>query len=315
MPTKKDADATAGVKLLKLFRKLMIDGRKHFQADLAKELHCSGQTIIRLTSEIESVIGIGLESGISDRKKWYRIRSVSRAHLGLEREELRYLAICRDLAGAVLPVQHLEHIDNTLMNLSVLMADCDFAHRDSIQGEQCAFFSKGKIDYTPHREHLDILTQAVEHQKIVLVRYKASGGATIKEHRFVPAKLVAMNNALYVLGATLLEDFSKVKYFSNFAVHRIQDAILLERSFRIDFPVINPQTFGLPWHEPKSFSIRFQEGKAADYVRERIWADEQRLEEIDEKEGGGLVLHVTTRSEPELMAWVRSFGDGVEVVS
>ena len=45
---------------------------------------------------------------------------------------------------------------------------------------------------------------------------------------------------------------------------------------------------------------------AADYVRERIWATNQQIEDCED---GGLILTLTTRSEPELRAWVRSFGD------
>ena len=74
-------------------------------------------------------------------------------------------------------------------------------------------------------------------------------------------------------------------------------------------PITSPGDFGLPWHEPKNFCIRFRSGKAAEYVRERIWADEQNLEILDD---GGVILQIRTRSEPELMAWVRSFGEEVE---
>ena len=47
-------------------------------------------------------------------------------------------------------------------------------------------------------------------------------------------------------------------------------------------------------------------GLLADYVRERIWATNQQIEDCED---GGLILTLTTRSEPELRAWVRSFGD------
>ena len=63
--------------------------------------------------------------------------------------------------------------------------------------------------------------------------------------------------------------------------------------------------FGLPWHEPRTFHIRVS-SNAADYVRERIWATNQQIEDCED---GGLILTLTTRSEPELRAWVRSFGD------
>lgn len=119
MPPKKNPDATSGIKLLRMFRKLMLDGRQHFQGDLSEELQCSSQTIIRLAAEIESVIGINLDSGIKGRWRWYQIRTISRSRLGLDFEELRYLSICRDLTAVSLPEPVLKRIDASIFNLSV----------------------------------------------------------------------------------------------------------------------------------------------------------------------------------------------------
>ena len=310
MPPKKDQDSTPGIKLLRLFRKLMLDGRRHFQSDLAEELHCSPQTIIRLAGEIESVVGASLESGLENRRRWYQIRTISRSRLGLDFEELRYLSVCRDLAGPALPEQIRRRVDDTILNLSVLMADQGYAGRDKAQKQQFSFFSKGKIDYTQHFASIEKLLRAAEERQVCLIRYKAIGKAESREHRFVPVRLVSMNGALYALGGTLTEDFTSVHHLLNLAVHRIQDVTLIERHFHLDSPDASPDEFGLPWHEPKQFSVLFKPGKAAEYVRERIWADEQVFEELDD---GGLILHITTRSEPELMAWVRSFGEEAEL--
>lgn len=35
----------------------------------------------------------------------------------------------------------------------------------------------------------------------------------------------------------------------------------------------------------------------------------QKIKKITELEDGGIILEITTRSEPELTAWVRSFGE------
>lgn len=309
MPPKIDPDTTPGVKLLRLFRKLMLDGRRHLQGDLAEEFQCSPQTIIRLAAEIEAVVGISLETGIENRRRWYQIRTISRSRLGLDFEEIRYLSVCRDMASASLPEQIRKRVDETIFNLSLLMSDQDFASRDQAQKPQFAFFSKGKIDYTPHFSTLEKLSQAAEKRRICLVQYKAAGKQESKEHRFAPSRIISMSGALYVLGSGLTEDFSEMRHLTNLAVHRIEDVTLLERTFNFDFPEASPDEFGLPWHEPRTFQIRFNPGKAAEYVRERTWADKQ---EISEHVDGGLTLTITTRSEPELMAWVRSFGDEVE---
>jgi predicted DNA-binding transcriptional regulator YafY len=306
MTSKIDPVATPGEKLLRLFRKLMLDGRKHFQRDLAEAFQCSPQTILRMAGEIEAVIGTNLESGLENRRKWYRINTLSRSRLGLDFEELRYLSVCRDLAASHLPEQVLERVDETIFSLSMLMADQDFARREESQKRQLAFFSKGRIDYSPHFDHIEKLVQAIENKKICLVRYKAAGKQGDKEHRFAPSRLASMGGALYVLGAGVTEDYSAIRHLTNLAVHRITDLILTERAIPSDLPQYAPNAFGLPWHEPREFRIHFQAGKAADYVRERIWADEQRMEEQDD---GSLILELTTRSEPEVLAWVRSFGE------
>jgi hypothetical protein len=54
MPHKLDDDSTFGCKLLRLFQRLMLDGRRHYQTDLVGYLNCSKQTVIRLVAEIES---------------------------------------------------------------------------------------------------------------------------------------------------------------------------------------------------------------------------------------------------------------------
>ena len=56
--------------------------------------------------------------------------------------------------------------------------------------------------------------------------------------------------------------------------------------------------------EPLKFNLKA--GKVAEYVRERIWSDSQRLVEL---ENGDFLLEIVTRSEPELTAWVRIFGE------
>ena len=166
MPNK-ISDATAGQKLLEMFRKLMLDGRRHFQSDLAQEFVCSPQTVGRMAAEIESVIGPSLESGFENYRKFYRIRSLHRRVLPLEYEELRYLSICRDLAGHLLPEEAARRVDSTILNLSVLMADQAYADREKVQKSQISFSRKGHIDYTPQEAVIDRLLKAIERSMVL----------------------------------------------------------------------------------------------------------------------------------------------------
>lgn len=102
-----------------------------------------------------------------------------------------------------------------------------------------------------------------------------------------------------------------MRHLWNMAVHRILDVMLTEHPVRFTIPEADPGIFGLPWHELRTFRIRFAPRSVADYVCERIWADSQRLEALPK---GGQILHITTRSEPELTAGVRSFGVDAELL-
>ena len=312
MPRKIDPDSTPGVKLLRMFQKLMLDGRRHFQTDLAEWLQCSPQTIIRLAAEIESVIGINLESGLSQRRRWYQIRTVSSNRLGLNFEEVRYLSICRDMATAILPKQVKSRVDDTIFSLSLLLSDQDYARREDCQGRQVSFFSKGRIDYSPHFETIEKLQEATQHKKICMVLYRASGRAEAQEYRFAPGQIVSQNNAFYVLGAKVTDDYAGIQRLTNLAIHRIAQVTLTDRKFTFDLPEAQSGTFGLPHHEPRTFRVKFKAGPVTDYVRERTWSSHQTITDLP---NGALILELQSCSEPELMSWVRSFGDKASCIA
>ncbi len=293
-----------------MFRKLMLEGREHFQADLAEEYQCSPQTIKRMAEEIEKVIGDKLKSGIKDRRRYYQIRSISRRMLPVEYEELRYLSICRDLAAPILPQEVAKRVDNTLLSLSIVMADPAYADREKVQKGQVSFFRKGHIDYSPHQMVIELLLQAIEEKRICIVHYKAAGKNEAREHRLLPGKLVSQNNALYLLGA-ILTPRNGLKNLTNMAVHRILDIDLTGKASDITLPQADPGAFGLPWHEPRQVRIQFKAGKVVDYVRERMWSFEQTIEDLPD---GGIILEMTSQSDEELMAFVRSFGENARLL-
>jgi hypothetical protein len=134
----------------------------------------------------------------------------------------------------------------------------------------------------------------------------------VTQSPLAPRRMVGMSNAPYVIGADLTDNLLEIRHLSNLSVHRILDVILTERKYRMELPEASPDEFGLPWHEPHNFRIFFKPGKAVDYVREGIWSENKRFVENDDE---SLSLELTTRSEPELQAGVRSFGDAVCMVN
>ncbi len=307
-----NTDATAAQRALRLYQKLLLDGCRHFQTDLADYLGCSPQTVMRLIAEIEGMIGPSLVTGVEKHKRWYQIRSVSRNRLGLEFEELLYLSVCRDLAEPYLPEQVKRRVDNSIFNFSVLMADQEYAEREKAQKEQIGYCAKGWIDYTPFFAVLEDLVTAIDDKQICLVRYQALAKKHVREHRLAARKIVSMNSALYVLGATVADNFRDMGKLVSFAVHRIKDVTLTDKKWHFHLADEDLGMFGVPSHEPKVFRIRFNTERAAQYVCERIWSDQQKMwREPDDS----LILEMVSRSEPEVVAWVRSFGEDAELLS
>lgn len=312
MPKAINPDSSPGAKLLRLFIKLMLEGKRHYQSELATELECSPQTIIRLMGEIEAVVGDSLEFGVDSRRKYYQLKSLSsRRTLGLDFEELRYLSLCHDLAGQSLPENVSRRVKNTIFSLSALMADPDYARREDAQSQQVHFKSKGYIDYDDHFLNIEKLIDASTHNYACLVEYRSSSKKESKAYYYAPGKIISMNNALYVQGYQLSKDLVDKERATTFAIHRIQNVTTTDKKFSFDASIDDDGCFGMKWHEPKTFRIQFDEA-VADYVRERIWCDGQKIEELDD---GGLMLEVQTVSEPELMAWVMSFGDRAKLLT
>lgn len=306
MPEKYDPDTSPGVKLLRVFRKLLLNDHKHYQSDLAKELNCSPQTVIRIMKDIEQVIGINLETGTDERRRWYRIVSNTPMTLGMKAEELRYLSVCRDLAVSSLPAEVINRVDDTIFNLSMRLSEQKEEHpggRHIIR-----FFNKGRIDYRGFFPILQKMFDAIEKEQVCHILYKAPGNKKARWHYFIPHKLACMNEVLYFSGAIMQDNLTFAEHYVTLALHRIREFIFIDHFAHLDFCRLDTDAFGIPWHEPLTSRVHFRPGRASEYVAERIWSIPQRLEW---QKDGSLVLELIINSKPELRAWVRSFGDEV----
>ncbi len=98
------------------------------------------------------------------------------------------------------------------------------------------------------------------------------------------------------------------------AVHRIQKVELDERLFKFpedyDFEKIFNRNFGVIKEEAFEVKVKFV-GFAARFVAERIWSPDQQIEQ---RPGGKIHLLFSASSEPELVAWLLSFGDEAKLL-
>ena len=301
-------DASYGAKLLRLFRILLSDSKKHYLQDLTKQLNCSSQTVLRLIDEIEQEIGTNLNRGKNGRFRWFCLSPQNKVgRLFIDQEDLKFLEICRDIADPYLPKQIKSQIDTKLWNLSLQISE-----QNNTTNSRFAFFSKGIINYTPFFYMINTILTAINTHQVCVIEYKPSGKNIIKTYKIAPSKIAGMNGALYILGTYVQNDFKTPRHLAYLAVHRLLDVKITEYVVNFPPPEIDYKMFGLPWHPPRTFNILFKKGKASDYVKERIWANHQK---IINNTDGSIILQITTTSEPELFAWVRSFGSEAKLLS
>jgi hypothetical protein len=288
----------------------MFDAGRHYQQDIATLLGCSAQTVIRLTAEIEGVVGPNFSKGLDSHRRWYQIKSQRPYSLGLAFEEIRYLSLCRDLASDTLSPTTLMRLDDTLLKLSLLVTDQAGA-LPGVSPKNLLFNGKGEIDYSGMEEIIGKLLKAQELNKVCHVDYRASGREAAKDRYFAPGRLITLDRALYVLGAECTKDGGPI-INSTLAVHKIQRISVLDKQYLGEFPLFVPGNFGLSWNEPKTYRLQFKAGKSADQVAERVWAEEQKVQYLPD---GDVILTITTRSDAEIRTWIRSFGNQCSLLS
>lgn len=109
-----------------------------------------------------------------------------------------------------------------------------------------------------------------------------------------------MSGTLYVLGYRLSERSLLPEHPTTFSVHRIKQVVPTGEHFRFNAASGDAKAFGLNGHEPRRIAVHIAP-EAVDYVRDRVWSDDQTIEEHND---GSITLTVTTTSEKGLTAWV-----------
>ena len=309
MPSKLDPDKTAVDKALEMMMLLIGSNHAWSTSQLKDRLNCSTQTISRVAEAIERRVGAQLLIEKNGKENTYRLEpKAKKGRLYRNNMELRYLQLCRDLAEPYLPKQILESTDRDLRRLEQFLGD---ESNEPQHNRPFSFLSQGYIDYTPHYDTIDLISEAIEEKEILELECKVLGQKKKVHHLFAPSVIAGMNGALYVLGVEVNSKDKSAGDICFFAIHRITKVTSTGKQYRFEMPQIEFDQYGLPWHEPRTYIIHFKAGKTAEWVQERVWSKNQVMRTLD---NGDLELQITTTAEPELLSWVRSFGSEAELV-
>lgn len=314
MQEKIDPTSSSQEKLLRLFCILLYKPGKHFLKELSENLKCSKQSVIRMIESITHVFPTELVKATQDKQTYYElVPSKKSALLGSvdKLDEFKYLSLCRELAEPYLTEDNKLKIDKCLMELSISLAQYSLREKLKNNDKTYAFYSRGKIDYNHHQKFIDIVNSAIENSLLCKIHY-ASLNSEPKLYYILPKQFICKNEAIYVLGAKTNKDATDIEKIVTFALHRIKSVTLMQKVTNLLIPEPDLTDFGLPWHEPKTYVITFKKGIAIGYIKERTWADSQKMRDLD---NGELELTITTKAGPEILSWVRSYGIQIKSVT
>jgi predicted DNA-binding transcriptional regulator YafY len=321
MPRKRNNDTTYGQKLVRLFARLLFSGEWVGLVELAHDLDCSKQTVMRLVNDITFSYDTLIEADIRHGRRYYRIprRVPSEAAAMLTPHEMDALLMCRAFARHLLGDESFTEAERALEKTSQLLAPGgDGAQDDDGLGEsRFGVFRPGSIDYTPHMETLRTVSEAIGDQRVLEAEYRKPGIAETKTFRFKPLKVFSWRESIYVHGryaSTPGQKWKDVGYDPIWALQRFLWVKPTDVTFKwpddYDFDKGLNREFGMMRGQKFRVVAEFT-GWAADYVAERQWSPDQQLEWLKD---GRLRLEFDAVSVEETVGWVLGFGERCRVV-
>lgn len=301
-------------RLLSLYSMLLFSGREISLKELAQQMSCSKQTIMRDMEKLEASKFGKLLCEKQGRESVYRLARPARLpRLALDAEGLRQLALCRAFLLHLLPENMREHTEKTLQQASAYLSDGETSDNAEDVGQS---FAKGSIDYTPFGHMLDTLITLIHECRVCEVCYRAAGRGEDRTYCFAPKKLIAYHETFYVRGWVVPDSGRVVQEYdqpTDLAVHRLVKVVPTRRvsGHLPDVDSDDEEAFGLMDGEPFRVRVHFTADSAV-YAAERTWSKDQT---IVRHRDGSLTLSMTCRSDAEVMAWVLGFGDTAELLS
>ncbi len=314
MGSKQDPHRSYGQKIITLFVKLLFTRDEYSLGELARQLSCSKQSVLRLLDDLQRAHRLELEERREGNRKYIRLRRPERIPpaMTLSDSEYNLLLMCRDFTAHLLGAEMFAEATRALEKSQALLAG-DGRRSDG----HFAVFRPGTIDYTPQQGAIRTIVQGLEERRIVALEYQALDEPRPKALCVKPLKLFSHREAMYLHARLARRPGQRVRaaeYDPLLAVHRIRAATLTERRYAFprdyDFDAVFNRHFGVIKGEPFEVEIEFRES-AARYAAERIWSPNQRLEWTAPDV---LRLTFSCTSEWELLAWVFSFRERARLI-
>lgn len=313
MQPKKNPDRSYGAKLVTLFAKLLFTGERYSLTELARQLDCSKQTVLRLVDDITLAYDVPIREDLQGNRKYVWIERAERIPPAalISQSELRTLQMCqaftRHLLGTASWQEAARAIEKSCHHLPP---------REEPGDEAFGVIHTGRIDYSRHEDSLRTLLQGMDRRRVCKVRYKRLMGERAKTFYIKPLKIFAHHETVYVharLAPTPGKPYRTPRYDPLLALHRLEKVEVTDALFRrpagYDFERVMNREFGV-FAQRRFRAVLDLTGWAAAIARERQWSPDQVLEQ----RGEVTRLSFWSTSEPEVLSLVLSFGANAKLV-
>ena len=222
--------------------------------------------------------------------------------------ELMALTFSRGLLRPLEGTQLQTALDSALTKAAAALPAPGHAYLQQLDG--CFAIGLGPhVSYRQHRETIDKLTEAIAKGRTVQLRYFTASRNTTTRREVNPYRLWYATGALYLVAHCHLRDSVRL-----FAVERIRSCTLTPHAFQLplgfDLDAYVGDALRVMRGKPVAVELLFDKATTA-WVKDRTWHPSQKM---DPQTGGRLRMTLTVAATPELVGWILSFGEGVQVL-
>jgi len=199
-------------------------------------------------------------------------------------------------------------LDSAMTKASSLLPPASLDYVQQVQNLFAVGLGPHK-SYKQHREAIDRLTQAIDKQRTVQVRYFSASRNRMTRREIDPYRLWYASGGLYLIGYCHVRKEPRL-----FAVERLKSVVVT------DYPYQLPLGFDLEAFVQDALTVMrgprievellFDKATAA-WAKDRVWHPSQQSKRST---GGTLRMTLTVADSRELVGWILSFGSGVRVI-
>jgi predicted DNA-binding transcriptional regulator YafY len=314
MPKKLDDRSTYGQKLITLFARLLFSGDKYSLTQLANDLKCSKQTVLRLVDDIQNSFKVDIEEIREGNRKYVCIKKPGRklTCIPMTERELLVLQMCHAFAKHLLGQEQFCEAEIAINKSKVLLPG-----PTSTLSDHFGAMRFGTIDYSPYHDSMGTLIEAMQKSKVCQVSYQAIMEDKPKELHIKPLKMFSHKDTVYLharLAKKPGQPYVEPDFDPLLAIHRMKKVEMTARDFEspadYNFEKFFNRHFGVI--KEKAFTVEAMfSGWSARYVAERVWSPDQEIEAIGPDK---IKVTFTASSSPEVISWILSYGEEAELL-